>query len=257
MSESTIASALAEATPAPSPPPMPLFFSRVVGVNPTVHAGKKLDRSVGYGFARKAQSVPIGLGEFDVAAQHYPIVFASGPTPTPLALLGLAEGVNLFVEPDGSWRKDAYVPAYVRAYPFIFVEDPNNKTVYVGMEAEAECIREDTGLAMFEDGRPTPALTESINFCTAFRDNLNAANTFARALETDGLLEEEEAAVNFTAGGGTRIRGFKVLRPDRLDRIGDETFIDWRRRGWLGPLYAHMHSAGRWGRLIELAAAAR
>jgi hypothetical protein len=254
MSESSIPSANAQ--PA-TPPPMPLFFRRVIGVNPATHAGKRLDRSVGFGFARGAQSVPIGLGEFDVVSQHYPIVFASGPNPTPVALLGLGEGNNLFVEPDGTWRKDAYVPAYVRAFPFIFVEDAGSKTVYVGMEADAECIREDTGLAMFEDGKPTPALTESVNFCVAFRDNLNAANTFARALAEQGLLEEEEAAVNFSAGGGTRIRGFKLIRADRLDRLSDETFIDWRRRGWIGPLYAHLHSAARWGRLIELAAAVR
>jgi hypothetical protein len=257
MSEATTPSAPAQATAAPPAPAMPLFFTRVVGVNPSIHAGKRLDRGVGYAFARRAQSVPIGLGEFDMVAQHYPIVFASGPNPTPLALLGLAEGANLFVEADGSWRRDAYVPAYVRAYPFIFVEDPNTRTVYVGMEEGAECIRDDGGQPMFEDGKPTPALTESINFCMAFRDNLNAANAFARALDEQGLLEEEEASVTFTAGGGTRIRGFKVLRGDRLDRVGDDTFIDWRRRGWIGPVYAHMHSAGRWSRLIELAATAR
>ncbi len=257
MSESTIPSAVMEAVPAPAVQAMPLFFSRVVGVNPAIHGSKKIDRDVGFGFSRKAQSVPIGLGEFDVVCQHYPIVFASGPTPTPLALLGLGEGSNLFVEPDGTWRKDSYVPAYVRAFPFIFVEEPNSQTVYVGMEADAECIREDSGLAMFEDGKPTPALSESINFCVAFRDNLNAANTFARALDAAGLLEEEEATVNFSAGGGTRIRGFKILRADRLDQVSDETFIDWRRRGWLGPLYAHLHSAARWGKLIELAAAGR
>ena len=63
--------------------------------------------------------------------------------------LGLGEGSNLFVEPDGSWRKDSYVPAYVRAFPFIFVEDPNSKTVYVGMEEGADCVRPDSGQAMF------------------------------------------------------------------------------------------------------------
>ena len=110
---------------------------------------------------------------------------------------------------------------------------------------------------MFEDGQPTPAMSESVNFCLAFRDNLTAANTFGRALEAQGLLEEEEATVNFTAGGGTRIRGFKMLKPERLDRLSDETFLDWRRRGWIGPLYAHLHSAARWSRLIELSAAER
>lgn len=261
MSESSIPSAMA--TPANGVPAnvlqqaMPLFFHRVVGVNPATHSHLRLDRSVGYGFSRVAQSVPIGLGEFDVAAQHFPIVFTSGPTPAPVALLGLGEGNNLFLNEDGTWRKDSYVPAYVRAFPFIFVEDAASKNVFVGMEADAACLREDNGAPMFEDGQPTPALTEAINFCSAFRDNLTAANAFARALEAQGLLEEEEATVNFSAGGGTKIRGFKIVRADRLDQVSDETFLDWRRRGWIGPLYAHLHSASRWGRLIELAAASR
>ena len=101
------------------------------------------------------------------------------------------------------------------------------------MEADAACLREDNGAPMFEDGQPTPALTEAINFCSAFRDNLTAANAFARALEAQGLLEEEEATVNFSAGGGTKIRGFKIVRADRLDQVSDETFLDWRRRGWM------------------------
>lgn len=257
MSESTIPSAVTQAVPAPQPPAMPLFFHRVVGVNPAAHGSKKLNREAGFGFSRAAQSVPIGLGEFDVISQHFPIVFATGPIPTPLALLGLGEGSNLFVDAAGQWRTNSYVPAYVRAFPFVFIEEPGTGTVYVGMESEAECITDDVGAPMFEDGKPTPALTESINFSVAFRDNLNAANAFGKALDEAGLLQEEEATVSFSAGGGTRIRGFKILKADRLDQVSDETFIDWRRRGWIGPLYAHIHSASRWGRLIELAAAGR
>ena len=134
MSESTIPSAVSAAVAAPVPQQMPLFFSRVVGVNPGVHGGKKLNREAGFGFSKAAQSVPIGLGEFDMISQHFPIVFATGPVPTPLALLGLGEGSNLFVEGTGKWRPDSYVPAYVRAFPFVFIEEPGTGTVYVGME---------------------------------------------------------------------------------------------------------------------------
>ncbi|MBU6498021.1 MAG: SapC family protein [Rhodospirillales bacterium] len=235
-------------------PALPLFFKRVVGVNPAVHGALRLDRSAGYGFSAGAQSVPLGLGEFEVAAQHFPILFTAGPTPVPVALLGLTEGVNLFVEADGTWRPEAYVPAYVRAFPFIFVEDAAAKTVFVGMEPDAACLRGPGGVRLFEDGKPTPALNEAIAFCSAFRDNRAAAAAFARALDAAGLLEEEEATVNFTAGGAARIRGFKLLKADRLDQVPDETFLDWRRRGWIAAIYAHLHSTSRWARLIELGA---
>ena len=236
------------------PRPLPLFFQRVVGVSPESHGSLRLDRSVGYAYSAGAQSVPVGLGEMEVVAQHYPILFTTGPKPTPVALLGLREAENLFVLPNGAWRSDAYVPAYVRAFPFIFVEDAASRTLFVGMEPDADCLRPDAGAPLFEDGKPTTVLNEAVAFCSAFRDNLAAADAFGQALEAAGLLEQEEANVSFTHGGSTRVLGFKLVKAERLDTVGDETFLDWRRRGWIGPLYAHLYSMGRWGRLIDLAA---
>jgi hypothetical protein len=69
------------------------------------------------------------------------------------------------------------------------------------------------------------------------------------------VLQEEEATVNFTLGGSARIRGFKLARPEKLAEVDDATFLEWRRMGWVAAIYAHLFSAGRWGRLIELAAA--
>ena len=234
--------------------PMPLFFRRVVGVNPEVHGALRLDRDTGFGYAAAAQSVPIGLGEMEAASQHYPILFANGAPPVAVALLGLREAENLFVLPDGSWRPARYVPAYVRAFPFIFVENETTGTVYVGMEPDAGCLRSDDGVPLFEDGKPTAALNESVAFCSALRDNLSAAAALGRALAAEGMLEPEEAKITFTHGGAARVRGFMVVKPERLDRLSDETFLDWRHRGWLGPLYAHLHSVARWPGLIDLAA---
>ncbi len=245
----------AATTPSEAPPPqLPLFYKRVVGVNPTTHGSLRLDRGVSYAFSAEAQSVPLGLGEFDAAAQHFPIVFTTGPNPMPVVLLGLRQGHNLFVQPDGTWRPNTYVPAYIRAFPFIFVEDPTAKTTYVGMEPDAACLRQNVGLNLFEDGKPSATLNEAIGFCSSYRDNLTAAGVLAKALDDAGLLAEEEANINFTAGGNTRIRGFKLLSPDRLDKVSDETFLEWRHKGWLGPIFAHFHSAGRWAKLIEFGA---
>jgi hypothetical protein len=241
-------------TSKPAAPAMPLFYRRVVGVSAELHAGLRIDRSVGFAHAAAAQSVPIGLGEMEMVAQHYPILFANGPQPLAVALLGLREGENLFVLPDGSWRPGAYVPGYVRAFPFLFVENEATKTLYVGMEPDAACLSTEKGQPLFEDGKPTAVLNESIAFCSTLRDNLAAAAAFGRGLAAEGLLEDEEANITFTHGGSARVRGFKVLKPERLDRLADETFLDWRHRAWLAPMYAHLYSMGRWSRLIDLAA---
>jgi len=240
-----------------APPPaasLPLFFKRVIGVNPSTHGGLRLDRSTGYGFASVAQSVPVGLSEIEAAAQHYPVLFTTGPSPVPVALLGLREGVNLFVRPDGSWLPDAYVPAYVRAFPFIFLEDAASKVLYIGMEPDAACLRTEGGQPLFEDGRPSATLNDAIAFCSAYREGVTAAASFGRALQATGVLEQEEATVNFTQGGSARVRGFMLVKPEKLAEVDDATFLEWRRLGWLAAIYAHLFSTGRWARLIELGA---
>jgi hypothetical protein len=230
------------------------FFKHVVGVNPAQHGGLKLDRSVGYGFAAAVQAVPLALNEIETAAQHFPVLFTRGETPQPIALLGLQDGNNLFVDSHGAWLPDSYVPAYLRTYPFALVEDPKTKTVYLGLEADAACLSNERGAPLFEDGKATPALNEAVAFCQAYREGVVAAISFGRALEAAGVLREEEANIRFTAGGNVVVRGFKLVKPDLLAEVDDATFIEWRRMGWVAAIYAHLFSAGRWGRLIELAA---
>ncbi len=242
-------------TQAPAAAALPLFFKRVIAVTPQTHGHLRLDRNVGQGFAAAAQSVPVGLTEIEAAAQHFPVLFTGGPAPAAVALLGLREGQNLFLRPDGKWMPDAYVPAYVRAFPFITVEDAANRTQVTGVEPDAPQLRTDVGVKLFEDGRPSAALNEAAAFAKALRESMIAATSFARALDAAGALEEEEATVNFTAGGTARIRGFKIVKAERLAEVDDATYLDWRRMGWVAAIYAHLFSIGRWGRLIELAAA--
>jgi len=56
------------------------------------------------------------------AARTYPIVFSAAAPTVPFAVVGLRENENLFVDATGNWRDDAYIPAYVRRYPFCLVE---------------------------------------------------------------------------------------------------------------------------------------
>lgn len=240
----------------PTVPVLPLFFKRVVGVDPARYPELRLDRSAGHAFAATAQSVPLGLSELEAAAQHYPILFTGGAEPLPVALLGLRDGSNLFVDAAGHWLADSYVPAYVRAFPFILVENPAAKAAFLGMEPDARALSTGAGERLFEDGRPTVTLNDALAFCSAYREAVLAAGVFARALDAAKLLEEEEATVNFTGGGQARIRGFKLLKQERLAGLDDATFLEWRRMGWIAAIYAHLHSVGRWSRLIERAALA-
>jgi hypothetical protein len=134
---------------------LPLFFNQIVGVDPKLHGKLRLDRSGGFGFAASAQFVPIGLEEFAAAAQDYPILFTADEPAIPIALLGLQQGGNLFVHPDGSWRPETYIPAYVRAFPFVFVASTTSQDLFLGMEPDAACLSTALGEPLFEDDKPS------------------------------------------------------------------------------------------------------
>src|SRR5882672_5531461 len=72
-------------------------------------------------FCRSLNAIAISAAEFVAAARDYPIVFMTldgGKSFAPVAVTGLDAQTNLFVDAAGEWDRTAYLPAFVRRYPF-------------------------------------------------------------------------------------------------------------------------------------------
>ncbi|MHA7873161.1 MAG: SapC family protein, partial [Hyphococcus sp.] len=74
--------------------------------------GKRFD------FCSKVRAIPITVTEVPVASRDYPIIFLSKENPVLLAVVGLIDDVNLFVDENGAWETHRYIPGYARRYPF-------------------------------------------------------------------------------------------------------------------------------------------
>ena len=236
---------------------LPPLFGRVVQLDPAHHGELRLDRKAGHGFARHANAVPLSLVELPAAARHFPIVFADGPAPMPLAVLGYRNGENLFVSPDGEWKPGVYLPAYLRAFPFLFLQEAGGSLLHLGIEPDAPALHTGDGEPLFEDGQPTALLTEMLNFCKDLRASLLETQRFSQALAKAGLLERQEARVGFRDGGSARLDGFLTMSPSGFEALPDSTFLEWRQRHWLAPAYATLHASGAWNVLLSLAEARR
>jgi hypothetical protein len=105
---------MASAAPAEQ---FPLFYQGLEPLSSSVHPNFKTRPAESAPFLARTHAVPITIDEFVPAQRHYPIVFSSGDNPVPLALMGLNEGVNVFVDDDGKLLGETYVPAYIRRYP--------------------------------------------------------------------------------------------------------------------------------------------
>lgn len=233
---------------------LPPLYRQVVVLDRVAHADLCLKPDTDLRFAAKVNAIILTFGEIAVAAQHFPILFTPGEHPLAVALVGLRPNQNLYVGEDGQWRRGAYLPAYLRRYPFIlFAPQLNDERRLLALDPTADHLGE-TGQALFEGGEPTPLTQEAAQLCHAFDEQFGQARAFAAALKEKDLLVENQASVTLETGERIELGGFLAIDAARFAALDGETVLDWRSRGWLDACYAQLFSAGRWANLIELAA---
>ena len=134
-----------------------LFYSEVVPVSSESHSDLSISGVENFGFASKTNSIPLVAAEFRSAASEYGIVFVnSDDTIVPIAALGLRQDENAFIGDEGQWDA-AYIPAFVRRYPFAFAHntEKNQYTLCID-EAFSGCNKEGRGERLFDtDGETT------------------------------------------------------------------------------------------------------
>src|SRR5262245_9243286 len=100
-------------------PALPLFYRNPQQIEPARHGMAGLREAADFGFARGTNAIALAVPELAHAARSYPVVFSKESPTVPFAIVGVHEDRNLFVDAAGKWRQGAYIPAYVRRYPFI------------------------------------------------------------------------------------------------------------------------------------------
>lgn len=211
-----------------------------------------------WGFAAKQHFVPLLAGEFATAALSYPIIFA-GADNTPLAVMGINTGDNLFFEENGNVRPDAYLPAYIRRYPFAVAADQAMGRMVVCIDTGSSLIGENPDFPFFnEKGEPTDYTQRCIDFCQSFDVERQKTEALVKHLAELGLFEHREQThtpVNpdGTAGEPIRLAGYNAISETKLLALPDDKIIELKNNGALGLIYAHLISLGGWDRLVSLA----
>lgn len=240
-------------------PNFPLFYKQPQALTPAVHGDLHLKGERDFRFASATNAVPIMAAEFFEAQRSYPIVFAGEPA-YPVVALGL-ERDNLFVASDGAWAPERYVPAYVRRYPFVFIEAPDRSRYALGVDMASDRLAA-TGVGegarpLFENGEPSRLTQEALQFSSALQASQLATRTFCEALVETDLLVEQQAQGTLPDGKPFSVAGFRIVDAARLDALPDAVVLDWRKKGWLTLIDFHLASLGRWRDLLERQGAAR
>ncbi|MBR9826023.1 MAG: SapC family protein [Alphaproteobacteria bacterium] len=198
--------------------------------------------------------VPAVAGEFAIASGSFPIVFL-GDRKLPVIVMGLRAGNNVFVQADGQFDGDHYVPAYVRRYPFVSANNPGQDNATVCVDVDAEFVTSDSPEVPFfdESGEPTDYTKQAIEYVSAFDNDARITEAFVqRVLDLD-LLEKKDVKVanpNDPENPVT-VADYWGVSQEKLSALPADKLEEMNKNGDLGAIYAHMISLQRWERVLR------
>ncbi len=233
-------------------PQFPLFYQKPEALDNKKHANVSLNKNLGFGFAGKTMAVPINTVEFPHIVLHYPIAFSTGSAPTPLAIVGIKDNQNLFVNAKGEWVKDTYVPAYVRRYPFILAQDDDKKRMALCVDNGKDVLAKGHKNGFFDKGKNTQLTENALEFCRSYQRAALTTEQFIKELLDAGLLIEKNAQLRLPNGTVSTLSGFLIIDEDKLRKLPTETLEKWHKNGILQLIYAQIMSMGNWQKLFAL-----
>lgn len=228
-------------------PTLPLFYKDLMPLNSRDHLKWNNRRSDSAKWLAGQHAIPLTADEFVQAQRNFPIVFSAGDDPLPLALMGLNEGVNTFVDKNGKVSEPIYIPAYIRRYPFMLAKvqedadqlslcfDPTCDTV--GEFKEGERLFKD-------DGKATEETTNILNFCEKFEQAGMKTKAFVDELQKHDVLMQSEISISPDTNPDQPFiyRGFQMVDQEKLRKLDVKVLTEWTDNGLLPLIYAHIFS---------------
>jgi hypothetical protein len=185
------------------------------------------------------------VDEFVSAQRFYPIVFSVGDNPVPLALMGLNEGVNVFVDNEGKLLGECYVPAYIRRYPFMLARlRPDADELSLCFDSQSGLVGDfEEGQPLFQEGQPSEATNAILKFCEEFELSAQRTNAFMKELKDSELLIDGEVSIQPSTSDQPFIyRGFQMVAEDKIRELRGDTLRKMNQNGMLQLIMAHLFS---------------
>ena len=190
-------------------------------------------------------AVPLTVEEFGFAQRYYPIVFGTGEDGIPLGLMGLNDGVNTFVDAEGSLIGETYVPAYVRRYPFMLArlrQDADELSLCFDPTSPA-IGQFDDGQPIFVDGEPSPATREILDFCEKFERAIEVTRVLVQELVSLDLLIDGELTIRSDGNAPpVTFSGFRMVSEQKLRELRGDQVRKLVQSGAMSIVYAHLLS---------------
>lgn len=224
---------------------LPIFYTDLIPLNSQDHADYRIRPVDSAPYLVNQHAVPLTVDEFIPAQRFVPIIFSAGQDPVPLALMGLNEGVNTFLDDDGKLRGPAYVPAYVRRYPWMLAKlRPDSDELSLCFDPTSAAVGTFAeGDALLDNGQPTEVTRNILKFCEDFEQAALRTGQFVRELLELGLLMDGEVAIQMPGNEQPFVyRGFQMVNEEKLRDMRGDQLRKIMQNGMLPLIHAHLFS---------------
>ena len=235
-----------------------MFYEKPVPLNKDQHKGYGVTPvSKPFEFMASAHYVPLTATEFTAAAASYPIIFA-GEERSPLAVMGIRSEENLFVDENGQFNVDFYMPAFARRYPFVLAGDEANDRYVVCVDEGARCVTKDNPAQIFfNNGELSPFTQEAFEFLQKFERDRQATANMVEELKKLDLFEPKDMHFQGQNADGSpaerqKIADYFAISEDKVRNLPADTLKSLTERGILAVIQSHLISLGNWQRLVNM-----
>jgi hypothetical protein len=225
---------------------LPLFYNGLEPLSSEAHADWTMKQQETAPFLVGQHAVPITTDEFGLVQRMMPIVFSTGPDPIPLALMGLNEGVNVFMD-EGGKLTDAfiYVPAYIRRYPFMLARlSPQAQELSLCFDPTSPAVsRAEDGQKLFDNGQPSALTKDILAFAEHFEQAGQRTQQFMAELKELDLLIDGETSIQPDGAPQPFVyRGFQMVNEEKLQDLRGDQLRKMMKSGMLPLIHAHLFS---------------
>lgn len=194
-------------------------------VSKSQHAQSGYRPRMGYQHAAQQIVTPVLLAELPKLISQFVLGFVvSNQRYQLVALLGVDERHNLYVQPDGRWLA-RYVPATIRSYPFNLATDAQGRKVLCIDADQLGDGGADQQRLFGEAGEPSPSVKsylEFLNQCDADRQRIEQA---VDTLSAAGLMASWSLTVGHDQGVEPRqVEGLYRVDEQALNQLGADDY---------------------------------
>ena len=219
------------------------LYKNIVPLTREKHGQLYIERLDNFAYARNTNTVYVFCMEFMRVAKEYPILFNMKTDEIyPVALLGLQNGKNEFLDAKANWSGE-YVPCYIRRYPFILIKNDEGNVV-IGIDDDYRGLnKRGRGVPLFGQVDDGPMLTEVKDFCSKFQTHIDRTTQFCQKMKELDLLVPVHVTESEIASK-VDFEGYAVVERQRIWDLEDEVLLELMKSDTMELLYMHLFSIG-------------